>query len=72
MQAHHIEGFAGQMAAEGQVPPRTLVAMGALVGDLLHRQAEVREAFEARFTAFDSKSNRRAYRALFKPGGGDG
>lgn len=65
--AHHLHDFAAQMQKQGEVPLETLLAMGALVGDLLKRQELARDEFAERFDGFDTKANRSAYRALFKP-----
>ncbi len=65
--AVHLHDFAAQMQKQGKVPLETLLAMGALVGDLLQRQQTAREAFAERFDGFDTRDNRSAYRALFKP-----
>jgi CHAD domain-containing protein len=67
VQAHKLEGFAATMQQEGKVPLGTLLAIGALVADLLHRQARARAAFHDRFAAFDARDNRAEYRRLFKP-----
>lgn len=67
VQSDKLESFAAAMQAEGEVPLPTLLAIGALVGDLLHRQALARAEFRSRFRAFDTRDNRAAYRRLFKP-----
>lgn len=72
VQADKLRAFAAQMQAESAaVPLPTLLAMGALIGDLLARQYAAREAFASRFAAFDTAANRAAYRALcqLSPGG---
>lgn len=66
VQAHKLEHFAEQMQAEGAVPLPTLLAMGALIGDLLRLQGEARHEFHGRFEHFDVKGNRDAYRRLFR------
>jgi len=65
--AHKIREDAEAMAAEGGAGADTLMAMGALVDDLLERQARVRGELAARFADFDAAPNRDAYKALFKP-----
>jgi CHAD domain-containing protein len=65
--AHKIREDAGVMAAEGSAGADTLMAMGALVADLLGHQARVRGEFASRFADFDGKPNRKAYKSLFKP-----
>lgn len=69
--AHRIREFGEAMATEGSASADTLMAMGALVDDLVQHQARVRGEFAARFADFDAASNRRAYAALFKPGRGE-
>ncbi len=64
VQAHKLEHFAEQMQAEGEVPLPTLLAMGALIGDLLRRQDAARHEFRGRFNQFDTKDNCGAYRQL--------
>lgn len=44
-----------------------LLAMGALVGDLVRRQQRSRDDFAARFRAFNRSEHRQAFRALFCP-----
>jgi len=64
--AEHLRDYARQMHQEGGATVETLLAMGGLVADLLRRQELAREAFAKRFTRFDSRKNREAYRRLFK------
>ncbi|MEF8793082.1 CYTH and CHAD domain-containing protein [Thiohalorhabdus sp.] len=65
--AHKIREDAEAMAAEGSAGADTLMAMGALVDDLLEHQARVRGQFASRFADFDAPANCKAYKALFKP-----
>ncbi|MFM1892587.1 MAG: hypothetical protein RLZ44_1664 [Pseudomonadota bacterium] len=67
VQSHQLQAFAAGMQQEGKVPLGTLLAIGALVGDLLHRQERARAAFHDCFAAFDTGDNRAVYRRLFKP-----
>jgi len=64
VQAEALEGFGEQMLKEG-APARTLMAMGILVGQLLERQEQAREAFFDLFEQFGSEQNLQAYRQLF-------
>ena len=66
VQVDHIEDYARQMSEEGAAPSRALIAMGVLVGDLLHRHEVVRQEFKSQFAAFDTKKNDANYRRLFK------
>ncbi len=69
--ADHLHGFAAQMQQQGEVPLKTLLAMGALVGSLLQRQQMVQQAFADCFSGFDTGENRACYRQLFKPDSAD-
>ena len=69
VQAEELMGFAGDMQAEGKVELRTLLSIGALIGDLLRAQQLARTQFAERFAGFDTKDNRAAYRKLFKAAG---
>lgn len=66
VQGHTLERFAGEMQAEGEVPAATLEAIAHLVENLHHRQALARREFHERFSGFDSESNRRLFRSLFR------
>jgi CHAD domain-containing protein len=67
VQAETLQGFAELMVAEGKTSTRTLLAMGILVGDLLERQQQAREAFDQRFARFDDPVNRQLFHQLFAP-----
>jgi CHAD domain-containing protein len=67
VQGEFLRDAAREMAVEGQADADTLLAMGALIGSLLHRQQEARSAFAATFGALDTSRNRAAFRKLFKP-----
>lgn len=66
VQGHTLERFAGEMQVEGEVPAATLEAIAHLVENLHHRQAQARREFHERFSGFDSESNRRLFRSLFR------
>jgi CHAD domain-containing protein len=65
VQSAALTSFSRQMAAEQDVAPETLLAMGMLVEDLRRRQHQVRDAFSARFVAFSSPQNRKRFQELF-------
>lgn len=64
VQSESLQRFAEQMAAEGEVPPRTLLAMGMLIDGLRHRQHLARQDFAARFAGFSHKKNLRLFDKL--------
>lgn len=66
IQAATLTGFTRQMQAAGEVPPSMLEAVGILLADLERRQAEARADFHRRFADFDTDSNRKRFRALFR------
>ncbi|MEJ2698108.1 MAG: CHAD domain-containing protein [Desulfuromonadales bacterium] len=65
VQSEALLQFADRMASEGEPSPRTLMAMGMLVGDLRHRQRQARDEFAGRFADFSRKKNLRLYDELF-------
>jgi len=67
VQADHLRDMAARMHADGIADTRALLAMGALVADLLRRQEAAREAFAATFQGFDSEQGRALFRGLFRP-----
>ncbi|WP_295456458.1 CHAD domain-containing protein [uncultured Thiodictyon sp.] len=67
VQAVHLRELAGRMRDVDQAATETLLAMGALIGNLLARQQQAREAFDHVFDEFQSEGNRRAFRNLFRP-----
>ncbi|WP_295389316.1 CHAD domain-containing protein [uncultured Thiodictyon sp.] len=67
VQAVHLRAMAQRMRDADQAPTETLLAMGALIGDLLARQQQARAAFDQVFDGFQGKGNRRILRALFRP-----
>ena len=64
VQAETLRRCARQMAAEGEAPPATLLAMGMLVDHLLQRELLCREEFAERFAGFSSPGNRRLFNEL--------
>jgi CHAD domain-containing protein len=60
-----LKRFGHQMAAEGNAPPDTLLAMGMLIEELERRQQAARAEFTDRFGKFDSHGNHAHYRRLF-------
>jgi CHAD domain-containing protein len=68
VQAAHLRELAGRMGSAGKGDTDTLLAMGALIGQVLERQQRVRDAFDEVFARFQDRDNRRRLRRLFHPG----
>lgn len=73
VQAAHLREQAEASAdVDGNgLPPRTLLAMGALIGQLLNDQARARASFDEVFAAFDSAENAERFKALLAHRVGD-
>jgi len=69
VQTDSLRRFAAQMADEGPVPAKTLLAMGMLIGDLHRHQGRTREEFGERFDKFSRKPNRRIWTQTFRSTG---
>ena len=67
VQSVHLRDLAQRMVDADQAPTATLLAMGALIGNLLARQQQAREAFDQVFAGFQDEANQRAFRNLFRP-----
>jgi len=67
VQIHSLQHYSDQMKQEGDMTPRTELAMDILLKSLETRMQEVRDIFESRFQQFASKSNENRFRELFKP-----
>jgi CHAD domain-containing protein len=67
VQVAHLRDLAQQLRDEDGTPTATLLAMGALIGQLLARQQQTREAFNRVFGDFQGKDNQGAFRNLFGP-----
>jgi CHAD domain-containing protein len=67
VQAGHLREIAEQMSVEGRAETETLLAMGALVGDLLGQQQRARVELARVFADFDAPGNRGLFRDLFAP-----
>jgi CHAD domain-containing protein len=65
VQAAHLRDLATRMQAERQADTAALLAMGALVADLLRRREAARGAFAETFRGFDSAEGRALFRGLF-------
>ncbi|MFP4061199.1 MAG: CHAD domain-containing protein [Halochromatium sp.] len=65
VQARHLRETAECEGGEGRLPPATLLAMGALIGQLLEDQARARDGFSEVFAGFDSAENAARFAALF-------
>jgi len=72
VQIDHLRETARRMQDAGGVETDTLLAMGALIGNLFDRQRQARIEFAASFADFDSKPNRLVLRELFAPAGKGG
>ncbi len=68
VQAAHLRELAERMQAEGQGDTDTLLAMGALIGQVLERQQGARDAFGVVFAGFLDRDNQDRLRRLFHPG----
>lgn len=66
VQADKLRAFARAFDADDPATLPTVMAIGALVADLLRRQQAAHERFAACFAAFDSAENRHRYKRLFK------
>jgi CHAD domain-containing protein len=66
VQSSAILDFGRAMAAAGDVPVDTELAMGMLAEAILQRQAEARAAFHAQFEAFAGTSVSREFSRLFE------
>ena len=64
VQSEALRSFSEQMIEEGEVPPRTLVALGMLVEGLRSRQRRVRKGFTKCFSHFDRTENHRLLEQL--------
>lgn len=64
VQALHLRQHGELSASEHALPPATLLAMGALIGQLLDDQARARATFAEVFAAFDSTENAERFKQL--------
>lgn len=64
VQARHLRETAECEGGEGRLPPATLLAMGALIEQLLQDQARARDGFSEVFAGFDSAENAARFEAL--------
>ena len=69
VQADKLRNIAGGFERQDPHCMPTVMAIGALVADLLRHQQAAHERFAACFDAFDSAENRAHYTHLFKAGG---
>jgi len=65
VQAQHLREHAESSAGGETLPARTLVAMGALISQLLRDQAQARATFGEVFATFDSAENAKRFKDLF-------
>jgi len=68
VQAHHLREMAVRMHAQGGADTQTLLAIGALVADLLRRREAARSAFSATFAGFVADDGKALFRELFHGG----
>ncbi|MCB1772751.1 MAG: CHAD domain-containing protein [Gammaproteobacteria bacterium] len=66
VQADELRGFAAAFAPDDPARLRTVMAIGALVADLLRHQQAAHERFAGAFADFDSAGNRAEFKRLFK------
>lgn len=69
VQAEHLREHAESSASDNGLPPGTLLAMGALIGQLLNDQARARAGFGEVFATFDSAENADRFKLLLAAGG---
>jgi CHAD domain-containing protein len=67
VQIHTLKQYSEQMKQEGDMTPRTELAMDILLKSLETRMQEVRDIFDSRFQRFACKSNEHRFRRLFHP-----
>jgi CHAD domain-containing protein len=65
VQAAHLGEMAEAMRKEGHAGTDTLLAIGALIGNLLERQQRLRDEFEGIFDGFIAHEHRSTFDALF-------
>ena len=65
VQADELRGFAAAFAPDDPARLRTVMAIGALVADLLRHQQVAHQRFAGAFSDFDSKPNRADFKRLF-------
>jgi CHAD domain-containing protein len=66
VQAERLRTFAAEFDREDPQSLRSVMAVGALVADLLRHQQQAHERFAGCFARFDSAENRQLYKQLFK------
>jgi len=66
VQADKLRGFARGFDPQDPATLPTVMAIGALVADLLRRQQAAHDRFANCFAAFDSAENRKRYEKLFR------
>jgi CHAD domain-containing protein len=67
VQADELRGFAADISPEHASHLPTVMAIGALVADLLRRQEAAHQRFAGAFSAFDTAENHADFKRLFKP-----
>ena len=69
VQADRLRTFAAEFDREDPNSLRSVMAVGALVADLLRHQQQAHERFADCFAQFDASDNRKLYKELFKARG---
>ena len=64
VQRHEIGALADEMLAERAAPAATLLAMGEIAANLVHREAEARADFAQRFPRFAGPAGQHRFHAL--------
>jgi len=72
VQAAHLRDLAQRMSDEDQAASNTLLAVGAVVGNLLSRQQQARGEFDQVFDAFLDGQRQPRRERLFNPAPADG
>jgi CHAD domain-containing protein len=65
IQQGYLMNISGELPHNSPESARTLLAIGALIGELEARQREVREAFAGTFTEFAAPPNKKIFAELF-------
>jgi CHAD domain-containing protein len=67
VQEEYLLNIATELSVVDSRTPRTLIAIGSLVGALGNKKQKVRGAFEETFSSFASPQNQKLFRELFSP-----
>lgn len=64
VQAHSLRDLAREVAKEQELDTDTLLAMGALIGNLTRQQQQARDQFAEIFASFDTLKHRKQFKSL--------